>query len=125
MKNFKLVLILMIAITTLSFNNIHAQHKDNLIVLVKYKTQPAKESVALSSLMDLIANVKKEPDYVNIKILVDPSDKRNILLYEEWSNEDYYKGKHMQTPHLQKFMVDAKAFLAGPPEITYWKSSDQ
>ena len=122
MKNFKLVLILMIAITTLSFNNIHAQHKENLIVLVKYKTQPAKESVGLSSLMELIAKVKKEPNYVNIKILVDPSDKTNILLYEEWLNEDYYKGKHMQTPHLQKFMEDARAFLAGPPEITYWKS---
>ena len=125
MKNFKLVLILITAMTTLSINSIHAQDNENLIVLVKYKTQPAKESLALSSLKELVAKVKKEPNYVNIIIHVDPNDKTNILLYEEWSNEDYYKGKHMQTQHLQKFMGDAIAFLAGPPEITFWKSYKQ
>jgi len=48
-------------------------------------------------------------------------DNSNILLYEIWANEDYYKGEHMKTPHLQQFMTDARSFLAGPPEITYWK----
>lgn len=98
----------------------NTQDNKNLIVLVKYKSQPAKEGMALSSLKELITQVKNEPNYVNIVIHADPIDKTNILLYEEWSNEDYYKGEHLQTPHLQKFMVDARAFLAGPPEITFW-----
>lgn len=93
----------------------------NLTVLVKYKSQPEKYKDALSALNALIIEVKKEPHFVNIKMLVDPADKTNIMLYEEWADEDYYKGDHMKTPHLQKFIGDSRSFLAGPPEISFWK----
>ncbi len=98
-----------------------ANGKNNITVLVKYKTQPDKFDEALSALNALILEVKKEPNFVIIKMLVDPEDKTNILLYEEWSDEEYYKGDHMNTPHLQKFMGEARSFLAGPPEISFWQ----
>ena len=69
-----------------------ANGKNNLSVLVKYKSQPEKQEDALSALNALILEVKKEHNFVNIKMLVDPADKTNILLYEEWSDEAYYKG---------------------------------
>jgi quinol monooxygenase YgiN len=69
----------------------------------------------------LILEVKKEPHFVNIKMFVDPADQTNILLYEQWTDEAYYKGEHMNTPHLQKFMGDAREFLAGPPDISSWE----
>jgi quinol monooxygenase YgiN len=95
----------------------------NLIVLVKYKAQPSQEEKALEALNQLIEQVKREPNYVKIVIHVDPADRSNILLYEEWSDEEYYKGSHMNTPHLKKFIIDSKDFLAGPPEISFWKQS--
>jgi quinol monooxygenase YgiN len=98
-----------------------AYSQNNIIVLVKYKSLPAKDSLALAALSDLVAKVKNEPNYVNIIVHVDPVDKTNILLYEQWSNEDYYKGDHLKTPYLQKFINDSRSFLAGPPEITFWK----
>jgi quinol monooxygenase YgiN len=98
--------------------------KNNLTVLVKYKSQSEKQDDALSALNVLILEVKKEHNFVNIKILVDPADKTNILLYEEWSDEAYYKGDHMNTPHLKKFIGNSRTFLAGPPEITFWKLSN-
>ena len=97
------------------------KENNNLTVLVKYKSQPDKYEDALSALNALILEVKKEPNFVNIKMLVDPADKTNIMLFEEWSDEDYYKGDHMKTPHLQKFIGDSRSFLAGPPEISFWK----
>jgi len=93
----------------------------NLTVLVKYNSLPDKQDDALSALNTLIQEVKKEPHFVNIKMLVDPADKTNILLYEEWSDEAYYKGDHMNTPHLQKFINDSRSFLAGPPDISFWE----
>ena len=94
---------------------------NDLFVLVKYKAQPGKHDEALSALNSLILEVKKEPNFVNIKMFVDPADKTNILLYEQWSDKAYYQGEHMNTPHLQKFMIDSRGFLAGPPDISSWK----
>jgi quinol monooxygenase YgiN len=93
---------------------------NNLTVLVKYKSQPEKQAEVLAALNALILEVKKEPHFVNIKMFVDPADKTNILLYEEWSDEVYYKGDHMNTTHLKKFIGDSRNFLAGPPEISFW-----
>ena len=97
------------------------KENSNLTVLVRYKSQPDKYEDALFALNALILEVKKEPHFVNIKMLVDPADKTNIMLFEEWADEDYYKGDHMKTPHLQKFIGDSRSFLAGPPEISFWK----
>lgn len=121
MKTSKLLLSLIFILAVISFTSANAQSNKNLVVLVKYKTQPGKDSTALVALKNLVAKVKKEPNYVIIIIHVDPGDKSNILLYEQWSDEEYYKGEHMKTPYLQQFMTDARLFLAGPPEITFWK----
>lgn len=121
MKHSKLAFSLIFILAACNFNPAHAQTAKELVVLVKYKTQPGKDSVALLALRNLIALVKNEPNYIDIKIHVDPSDKSNILLYEKWASEAYYKGEHMSTSHLQQFIADARSFLGGPPEITFWK----
>jgi quinol monooxygenase YgiN len=98
----------------------YAQEAKPLIVLVKYKALPGKEKEALSALKSLVDKVKKEPHYESILIHVDPQDASNILLYEQWANDVYYKGEHMQTPQLQQFMQDSRTFLGGPPDISFW-----
>ena len=116
-----------VLLSTLIFSckeqNVLIENSDynNLYVMVKYKTQPEKQNEALSALNSLVLEVKKEPNFVNIKVLVDPEDKTNIMLFEEWSDEAYYKGEHMNTPHLQQFISDSRNFLAGPPDISFWK----
>jgi quinol monooxygenase YgiN len=101
---------------------ISEEKSKNLIVLVKFKTQSLKSEAAIVSLTKLIDAVKNEPNFVSITLHIDPNDDTNILLYEEWRDETYYNGEHMKTPHLQNFMDDSRAFLAGPPEITQWKA---
>jgi quinol monooxygenase YgiN len=96
---------------------------EKFIVLVKYKAQPGTATAAIAALNSLITEVAKEPHYIQIELLTDPADDGNILLYETWASERYYKGEHMNTPHLQQFMVDARSFLAGPPDISFWKPS--
>lgn len=102
-------------------NNKDVDYTKSIIVLVKYKTQPSKENETVLALTELIESVKKEPHFVSIKLHIDPKDRTNILLYEKWNDESYYHSKHMQTSHLQKFIGDSKNFLAGPPEISFWK----
>jgi len=121
------IFIYSVLLSTLIFSckeqNVLIENSDynNLYVMVKYKSQPEKQNEALSALNSLVLEVKKEPNFVNIKVLVDPEDKTNIMLFEEWSDEAYYKGEHMNTPHLQQFIGDSRNFLAGPPDISFWK----
>lgn len=94
---------------------------ENIIVLVNYKAQPDKGEQAVVELTKLIEKVKEEPHFVKIKLHVDPKNHRNILLYEEWSDESYYNSEHMNTTHLQEFIANSRNFLAGPPEISFWR----
>jgi len=94
---------------------------ENTTVLVRYKTQPNKNVDAFESLKRLIEEIKKEDHFVMIKMMVDPNDNSNILLYEVWEDEQYYRGEHMQKEHLQEFINQSQQFLAGPPEISYYK----
>lgn len=123
LKTFIYFVLLSTLIFSCKEQNVLIENSDynNLYVMVKYKSQPEKQNEALSALSSLILEVKKEPNFVNIKVFVDPEDKTNILLFEEWSDEAYYKGEHMKTPHLQQFMGDSRNFLAGPPDISLWK----
>jgi len=126
MKTLKVSLFLLLLMGISSFT-VTAQNNSKgggMTVLVKYKTQPTKEDMALKALQELIAKVKKEPHYLSIVLHVDPNDKSNILLYEQWADEDYYKGAHMKTAHLLQFINASRQFLAGPPDISFWKAKN-
>jgi quinol monooxygenase YgiN len=94
---------------------------ENTIVLLKFKAQPEKGAQTVSELNSLIENVQKEPNFVSIKMHIDPNDDTNILLYEEWEDANYYNGEHMNTDHIKAFMENSRNFLTGPPDITFWK----
>lgn len=112
-----IMVILIISCQQLHQETMNKEPNQNLIVLVKYKTLPSKSNEAIASLTKLIHEVKNETGFVRITMHVDPKDDSNILLYEEWSDENYHNGDHMKTMHLQNFIDESKAFLAGPPEI--------
>ncbi|MBK7233679.1 MAG: antibiotic biosynthesis monooxygenase [Saprospiraceae bacterium] len=84
----------------------------NIVVLVKYKALENKANTAIIEMTKLINSVKKEPHFIKIKILLDPKDSTNIMLFEEWDNAEYYTGAHMQTEHLQKYILDSRSFFS-------------
>ena len=93
----------------------------NVIVLLKFKAQTEKGVHTVSELTNLFEKVKEEPNFISIKLHVDPNDNTKILLYEEWKDLSYYNNEHMNTAHLQEFMAKSRNFLSGPPEITFWE----
>lgn len=119
---FSVVLIFVCATTNLSKTSTVNM---NIVVLVKYKALENKANTAIDEMTKLINLVKKEPHFIKIKILLDPKDSGNIMLYEEWASSEYYSGAHMQTEHLQNFILNSKSFLAGPPEISIWHPASE
>ena len=59
---------------------------ENTIVMLKFKAQPEKGAQTVTELNSLIENVQKEPNFVSIKMHIDPNDNTNIMLYEEWED---------------------------------------
>lgn len=122
MKKITYYLFSLLMAAILSYSFVSSINNDKEIhVTVKYKSQPGKTPQALAELKNLVKSVSKEPHYKNITMLIDQADSTSILLHETWDDEAYYKGDHMKTDHLQKFITDSRTFLAGPPEITFWK----
>lgn len=94
----------------------------NVTVVITYQAQPGRGEAARDELGALIAKVvSTEPDCLGIRLLQDSADADRFLLIEEWTSEEAYKGPHMTTPHLLAFIGRAREFLAGPPEIRFWR----
>jgi len=121
MKKLCTVVALIIFSTFVTGCSDRSESPENLVVLVKYKTLSNKSVDAVTSLKRLIEKIKKEEHFVSIKLHVDQADNANILLYEVWDDALYYKNQHMKTEHLKNFIVESQSFLAGPPEISFWK----
>ena len=96
---------------------------DPIVVLIAFKLQTGKESLALQVMTSLIATVRKEePACSGITMIQDAADPSRILLYELWPDRDSYLGPHMQTPHIKAFQAQGGDLFAGPPDITFWNT---
>lgn len=91
-------------------------------VIIRYQALPGCEAMALRELTDLVSVVRAaEPDCTGITIVESVDEPGRIVLLETWTSREAYAGPHLQTPHIQAFKARAGSFMAGPPEITYWR----
>lgn len=91
------------------------------VVLVNYRSLPGHADTAKREIGNLIAIVQAtEPDCGGITMLQDAGDPGRIALIEYWPSQEVFLGPHMQQPHIQAFIRGAGAFLAGPPDISFW-----
>lgn len=92
-----------------------------VVVTVDYHALPGKGDALVAALRPLLAEVRKEPHYLEIAVLRDPQGAPDrVLLVERWDDLAYYTGAHGNTPHLEAFKASAMALLAGPPTVTLW-----
>ena len=92
-------------------------------VVVSYRVLPEQVDTALREIGALIATVQySEPECHGITMLQDANDLTRITLIERWPSQEIFIGPHTQKPHIQSFIQAAGAFLAGPPEISFWNT---
>jgi quinol monooxygenase YgiN len=97
---------------------------DGIVVLIRYTAQPGMAPRALEKIRAVVAAVlAREPDCRGIEILQDVAAPESITLVERWPDQATFGGPHMQQPHIRAFIEDAPAFLAGPPDLSFWKST--
>lgn len=96
--------------------------KSDVTVIIRYEAKPGKTETARRELTELVNTVvKEELACRGIWLHQDTATPEKLLLVEHWTSKEAYTGPHMQTPHLTAFVGRAFEFLAGPPEITFWR----
>jgi quinol monooxygenase YgiN len=91
------------------------------VVILSYRSHPDHAATARREIASLIATVQDiEPDCGGITMLQDASDPTRFTLIEHWPSQEVFLGPHMQQAHIQAFIQSAGAFLAGPPDISFW-----
>lgn len=91
------------------------------VVLVSYQAMPGRAETARQELGELVATVlATEPDCGGITLLQGSNDAARFMLIERWPSQEIFLGPHMQEPHIRSFIERAGAFLAGPPDISFW-----
>jgi quinol monooxygenase YgiN len=95
---------------------------DDVTVMIRYIAQAGKSDRALRELESLVGTVvANEAACGGIWIHQNTESPEQILLIERWTDQASYTGPHMQTEHIQAFMLRARDFIAGPPEISFWR----
>ncbi len=93
-------------------------------IVITYQTYPHTIEAGHQALADLIRLVvAKETDCLQIRIHQDTADPSKIMLWEEWTSEEAFRGPHMTTPHLTAFRERARELYVGPPELTFWRET--
>lgn len=91
------------------------------VVIVSYRSLPDQSDAARRALAALVATVvSNEPECGGITLLQDSNDSTRLTLIERWPSRELFLGPHMQQPHIQSFILAARAFLDGPPDISFW-----
>lgn len=94
---------------------------NSIIVLIIYQAKPGMEDVAKQELKSLVASAVSEPNCAGINLHQDADEPARFMLYENWTDKNYYIGEHMQTLHIKNFIQKAGNFLVAPPQISFWK----
>ncbi|MFO7608295.1 MAG: putative quinol monooxygenase [Candidatus Krumholzibacteriia bacterium] len=96
---------------------------DGVVVIISYMCLPSAAERAVAEIAELVATVLRvEPECGGIELLQQTDDPTRIMLVEQWPSREAYLGPHFQQPHIQAFIARAGEFLAGPPEITFWRA---
>lgn len=94
------------------------------VVVVGYHSLADQADTAIGEITALVASVlAAESECLGIELLQDADNPTRVMLVERWPSKEHFLGPHMQQPHIQSFIQRAGAFLAGPPEISFWRSA--
>jgi quinol monooxygenase YgiN len=89
------------------------------VLVVQLRIKPESVDAFMNRLAENAKNARKEPGCKQFDVLVDPSDKTKVMLYEVYSDDKAFEA-HQQTPHFKKYIAEAVPLLASR-ERSVWK----
>ena len=92
-------------------------------VVVRIKAKTGMETRVRQELLNLLKPTRAERGCINFDMHQAPNDPSLFLFHENWVSEEDLK-RHFETPHIKRWIEEAKALLAEPMELTRWRKVD-
>ena len=96
---------------------------NHVTVVVRIKAKAGMEARVRQELLNLLAPTRAERGCINFDMHRAPNDASLFLFHENWVSEEDLK-RHFETPHITRWIQEAKALLAEPMELTRWRKVD-
>jgi autoinducer 2-degrading protein len=92
------------------------------VLQVEIRIKPENVESFMAKALENGAAARKEPGCRTFDVLVDPSDKTKVMLYEVYADEKAFEA-HQATPHFKKYLAEAVPLLASR-ERRFWKRAN-
>ena len=92
-------------------------------VVVRMKAKTGMEVRVRQELLNLLKPTRAERGCINFDMHQAPNDPALFLFHENWVSEEDLK-RHFGTPHIKRWIEEAKALLAEPMELMRWRKVD-
>jgi quinol monooxygenase YgiN len=91
----------------------------SFVLVVNIRIKPDSVDVWMKKAAENARAARNEPGCRQFDVLVDPSDRTRVMLYEVYDDEKAFEA-HQQTPHFKKYVAEAVPMLASR-ERQVWK----
>ena len=98
-----------------------ASHQVTVVVRIEAKL--GMEARVRQELLNLLAPTRAERGCINFDMHQAPNDASLFLFHENWVSEEDLK-RHFETPHITRWIQEAKGLLAEPMELSLWRKTD-
>ena len=92
-------------------------------VVVRMKAKTGMEVRVRQELLNLLKPTRTERGCINFDMHQATNDPSLFLFHGNWVSEEDLK-RHFETPHIKRWIEEAKALLATPMELTRWRKVD-
>ena len=91
------------------------------VLVVNIKIKPENVERWMKMALENARAARKEPGCRQFEVLVDPTDKTKIMLFEIYNDEAAFEA-HQQTPHFKKYLAEAVPLLASRERHVFTKA---
>ena len=81
------------------------------VLQVDISIKPENVDAFMAKCLENAAAARKEPGCRHFDVLVDPNDRKQVMLYEVYDDEKAFEA-HQQTAHFKKYLAEAVPLLA-------------
>ncbi len=94
--------------------------RKKVTVVATFKAKAGMEDILKNACLALIEPTRAEPGCITYDFHQSCDDQSHFMFYENWMSKEELN-KHLEMPHLKKFLGKVPELVAEPGLLTFWE----